>query len=78
MGGLNPSFPSVEVGQPTPADGEFEITRAGVYAAAVVKHPRIPGSWMAMVKSKDWRESGMKRFKTRNGAVRYVSRMLER
>jgi hypothetical protein len=72
--GMTSLFVSVEVGQPIPADGEFELLRDGKVVGAVTFHPRIPGYWMAFTSPKDWRDAGMKKYATRNGAVRRVLR----
>lgn len=67
---------TIELGDPLPADGEIEIMRDGKYIAAVVRHPRMDGFWLACMPP---RTSGcwLKRFGTRSGAVRYIQRLVE-
>ena len=54
------------------AETPFEIERDGKPIAGAYPHPRMVGYWLAAVPPKDHRDSGLKRFKTRAGAVRFV------
>jgi len=51
------------------------IDASGQWVGAVVPHPRIEGYWMAMWKPADFRDSGMKRYKSWRGAVARVQRI---
>jgi len=55
-------------------DGFDVFDQAGALIGAVVPHPRIEGMWMAMWKPTNHRDSGMKKYKTRRGAIRRVER----
>jgi len=69
-------IPTVSVDDPFPAEGEFYISRDGKSVAGVVLHPRMEGFWMAVYPPANRRDSGMKRYKTRRGAVGRVQAAL--
>lgn len=52
---------------------QYRVTdKAGIYVGDAVPHPRIEGMWMAMWKPLHAGDCGMKRYKTRRGAIRRV------
>ncbi len=55
-------------------DGFDVLNAQGSRIGAAVPHPRMPGMWLAMWKPRDWRDSGMKRYKTRKGAIARVQK----
>lgn len=68
-------FQTISKNDPIPAEGEFEIVHERK-RFAVVHHPRIPGHWMALTPPANWRDSGMKKYATRGGAVRRITTIL--
>lgn len=52
----------------------YEVEKDGQIIAGAYPHPRIEGWWLAAVPPIDWRDSGLKKFKTRSGAVRFVEK----
>lgn len=54
----------------------YEVVRDGKSIAGAFPHPRIIGWWLAIAPPLDWRDSGMKKFRTRRGAVAFVDRRL--
>lgn len=61
----------VEVGTTVPDAGEIEFVRGGKPIAHVVVHPRQEGLWLASAPGKELR---LRKFKTRNGAVKFAER----
>ena len=54
----------------------YEIVRDEQPIAGAYPHPRILGAWLAVVPPRDHRDSGLKRFKSRRGAVAFVDRRM--
>jgi hypothetical protein len=52
--------------------GAYEVVRGDKTIAWAGPHPRKEGCWLAVAPPRDWRDSGMKTFKTRKGAVAFV------
>jgi len=59
------------------ADGFDVVDDSGKVIGAAVPHPRQEGMWMAMWKPTNANDSGMKRYKTRAGAIRRVHQMVQ-
>lgn len=69
----------IEAGASFPSEGEVLVMSSGKPIAGVVHHPRIPNQWLAMwPPSVERRDSGMKRYRTRAGAVRRVETEMKR
>jgi len=54
----------------------YEVEQDGKPIAGAYPHPRMIGMWLAVVPPQGWRDSGMRKFKTRRGAVRFVDARL--
>ena len=54
---------------------EYEVRdERGELIGGAVPHPRMEGYWLAVWAPHDWRDCGIKRYKTRSGAIARVRR----